>query len=273
MQRLATEAREALGSVVAKHRQFLVQLESFGNEAKNAACYVYGDMAVQHAASRSKNLLGRLNRTPTFWLSMGAAFQTAAYISFGRMFDRKSKYNVDALLKAAERDIALFQRNALAERKRDGKATDPPWLPDYLNSAFYPTVKDFQQLRQKVNQYRKIYDRAIRPARNKYLAHRERHGHEEVQRLFQHGKVRDLWRLTTFLLQLHELLWQLLHNGRKPRFRPVRYSIRSIFDSKSSRTSVHEYMVHDVKKLMQLIESATPNYLLKSTGSKRPLAE
>jgi len=96
----------------------------------------------------------------------------------------------------------------------------------------------------------------IRPARNKYIAHRERHGQAEMQQLFGRGKLRELWRLTTFLLQLNEALWELLHNGRKPQFRPMRYSIRSIYDSKGSQNSPHEYIVHDVKKLMQLIQSA-----------------
>ena len=248
------------------HRQFTVQLESFQNEAKNAACFVYGEMAVQHAASKSKRLLGRLNRTPTYWLASAAAFQTAAYISFGRIFDNNSRYNVNALLETAERDIALFQRSALADRKRDGKTTDPSWLLDYLNNAFYPTIKDFQRLRRKIDDYRAVYERVIRPARNKYIAHRERHGHVEVQALFQRGKLRDLWRLTTFLLQLNDVLWGLLHNGRKPRFRSVRYSITSIFNSDHPRTSAHEYIVHDVKKIMQLIENATPSHLLQPTG-------
>jgi hypothetical protein len=89
------------------HRQFTIQLESFQNEAKNAACFVYGEMAVQHAVSKSKRLLNRLNRTPTYWVTSAAAFQTAAYISFGRIFDSNSRYNVNTLLDAAERDIAV----------------------------------------------------------------------------------------------------------------------------------------------------------------------
>jgi hypothetical protein len=254
---------------MTQHRQFTVQLESFQNEAKNAACFVYGEMAVQHAASKSRKLLGRLNRTPTFWLVSAVAFQTAAYISFGRIFDRSSRYNVDALLHAAEREIALFQRDALAERKRDGKPTDPPWLDDYLNKAFYPSLKDFQRLRRRVAQHRAVYERIIRPARNKYIAHRERHGHAEVQQLFGGGKLRELWRLTTFLLQLNEALWELLHNGRKPRLRPIRYSIRSIYDSKSSRSSAHEYIVQDVKNLMEVIGSAPPNPSIQRTGRQR----
>lgn len=258
---------------MTNHRHFTDQLESFGNEAKTAASYVYGEMAWQHAASRSRRLRTRLNRTPTFWRVSAAAFQTAAYISFARIFDRSSRYNVNALLDAAERDIALFQREALAKRKRDGRSADPPWLQDYLNKSFYPTPKDFGQLRQKVGQYCALYDRIISPARNRYIAHRVVHDHAKVQQLFGRGKLRELWRLTTFLLQLNEALWELFHNGRKPRLRPMRYSIRSIFASKASRTSAHEYIVHDVKRLMQVIESAPPNHPMQPTDRMRPAAE
>lgn len=253
---------------MTQHRKFVVQLENFRNEATNVACYVYGEMAVQHAASKSRRLLHRLNRTPTFWRISAAAFQSAAYISIARIFDPTSRYNVGALLDAAERDVALFQRDSLAERKRDGKPTDPPWLEGYLNAAFYPTVKYFQQLRQKVDRHRSVYKRIIKPARDKYIAHRVSHG-QEVQELFGRGTLRELWRLTTFLLQLNEALEGLLNDGRKPKLRPMRYSIRSIYDSKDLGNAAHEYIVRDVKKLMHLIDSAPPNHLLQRRAARQ----
>jgi hypothetical protein len=195
------------------------------------------------------------------------ALQTAAYISLGRIFDITSKYNAVALLDSMERNIDIFQRDALAQRKRDGRAVDPPWLAEYLARAYYPTVKDVVRLRGMVAN-RVIYDRAIKPSRNKCLAHREKQERTEVQALFAGGTVRELWRLTTFLLQLHTALWELLQNGRKPVFRSVRHSVRSIYDAVHQRTAPHESMVADVKKLMRFIETATPNKSLKRTRKK-----
>jgi hypothetical protein len=245
---------------MSAHRQFEVQLENLRNEAGIAARYIYADMAVQHAVSKSQKLLNRLNRTPTFWIACGAAFQSAAYMSLGRVFDTKSKFNVAALLYAMEANLALFQREALATRKRDGKTADPPWLPDYLGSAYYPTARDVARLRKKVNDYRVVYVRAVKPARNKYLAHRETQDHAEVSALFGRGTLKDLWRLTTFLLQLHSILSELLHNGRKPVFGPIRYSVKTIFDAKTQRSQTHESIVREVKELMYFIENATPNH-------------
>lgn len=241
------------------HRQFLTQLGNFDNEARNAARYVYADLAIQHAASKSKRLLNHLNETPTFWLTTSAAFQTAAYISLGRIFDKNSRYNIDQLLCSAESNISLFQREALAERKREGQTPDPPWLDEYLDNAYYPGPHDFTRLKVKVEEYRSLYDKAIKPARNKYIAHREKQGHKEVSSLFGRGLVKDLWRLTTFLQQLHEVLWELFHNGRKPRFRPMRYSVAAMFDKPPSGTSAHEDIVRETQKLMQFIENGMPN--------------
>jgi len=245
-----------LGLAMTRHRSFEIQLENFRRESATAAQYIYAEMAIQHAASKSRKLLNRLNNTPTFWLSCSAALQSSAYISLGRIFDTKSNYNVAALLDAMEKNLELFQREGLASRKRNGSEIDPPWLPEYLERAYYPTIKDVNRLRAMVEKYRVIYERAIKPARNKYLAHREKEEHAEVKALFAGGTVRELWRLTTFLYQLYEVLWEQLHNGRRPVFRSLRHSVKSIYDASNQRTSPHERMVADVKKLMQFIETA-----------------
>lgn len=51
---------------MTKPLDFLVQLENFLQESSVAARFMYAQMAIQHAASKSKTLLNRLNDTPTF---------------------------------------------------------------------------------------------------------------------------------------------------------------------------------------------------------------
>lgn len=232
------------------------QLSNLDRESTVIANYVYAEMAIQHAASRSEALLNRLNRTPTFWITCNAALQSAAYIAIGRVFDLKSPYNLDALMVAMEKNLPLFGRRALAERKRDGKSIDPPWLHDYLNKAYYPKQADIARIRKHIANYRAVYERAFMPVRHQYLAHRQAHGSEKVQQLFAKGKVKELWRLSTFLLRLHSALWGLLHNGRKPVLRPIRYSARVMYDSSSHRTGVHEYIVRDTREVMKFLETA-----------------
>jgi hypothetical protein len=244
---------------VAAHRQFLTQLQNFENEARNAARYVYADLAIQHAASKSKRLLDRLNDTPAFWGTALAAFQTAAYIALGRIFDNNSRYNIHNLLSAAQIDIALFTREALGQRKREGHSSDPPWLDEYLENAYYPRPTDFVRLKKKVDEHRLLYEKTVKPARNKYIAHREKQGHEEMAALFGRAKIKDLWRLTVFLQQLHTVLWELLYNGKKPRFKRMRYSVSAMFDRPPVGDTAHEGIVRETQSLMRLIESAARN--------------
>ena len=100
-------------TLMTRHRRFEIQLENFRRESATAAQYIYAEMAIQHAASKSKKLLNRLNNTPTFWLSCNTALQSSAYISLGRIFDTKSNYNVDALLDAMEKNLELFHVKGL----------------------------------------------------------------------------------------------------------------------------------------------------------------
>ena len=250
-----------------RHRDFLVQLENFRHEAYVTAQYLYADMAVQHAASMSEKLLSRLNMSPRFWLAHAAASQEAAYVALGRVFDTTSKYNINALLDAFESNLSLFQLPALATRKRDGKATDPPWLKEYLAKAYYPTAKDAARLRAKVADYRAIYERAIKPARHKYIAHREKEEPSDVQALFAGGKVHELWRMVTFLHVLHTALWEQYHNGRKPVLRARRFSVKTIYDAKSQSSAPHEAVIADTKKLMEFVATATPNPSIEGTAS------
>lgn len=243
---------------MARHRDFLVQLENFRREAYVAAQYLYSELAVQHAASKSQRLLNRLNMTPTFWLAHGSACQTAAYVCLGRVFDTKSRFNVDELLNSFEANLDKFSREALSERKCDGQAEEPLWLQEYLQRSHYPTPRDIARLRAKVAEYRAIYDRAVKPARHKYIAHREKEEQAEVQALFAGGKVKELWRLVTFLHTLYNALWQQYHNGRRPDLRPQRYSVKTIYDAAVQSSSPHEHIVGDTKKLMQFIEHSTP---------------
>lgn len=239
-----------------RDHSFERQLANLDRESTAIANYVYAEMAIQHAASQSRTLLSRLNRTPTFWITCTAALQSAAYIAIGRVFDLKSPYNVEALMVAMEKNLSLFGREALAERKRDGKTVDPPWLQNYLNEAYYPKRADIARIRKHIANYRVLYERAFMPVRHQYLAHRQAHGSERVQKLFGKGKVNELWRLCTFLLRLHSALSNLLHNGSKPILRPIRYSVRVMYDSPGQRTGAHEYVIRDIKKLMRFIETA-----------------
>ena len=248
------------------HRDFHVQLENFRNEANNATMYIYSDMAVNHAASQSRAVLKRLNDTPTFWNVHAAALQTAAYMAIGRIFDTTSRFNIDKLLCSFEVNLALFSREELKRRKMQDRQEEPEWLVDYLAKAHYPSRQDVAYLRRRVNDYRQIYERAIKPVRHKYLAHREKQEHMEVQALYARGKVRELWRMAKFLQGLHVALREQFENGRKPIVRIGRFSVKSLYDAPDEHgDGTHQHIISETRRLMSFLETAHSNQLLKPT--------
>lgn len=231
------------------------QLANLRHESTAIAYYVYAENTIEHAASKSKKLLGRLNQTPSFWLTTSSALQASAYIAIARVFDQKSsRYNVFALLDAMEQELSIFDREGLAQRKTQGRPS-PPWLSEYLEEAYYPTKSDVDRLRRYVDAYNRLHQRVLLPARHTYLAHRSVLGSHNVQALFGKGTVKQLWRMATFLLRLETALWELLHNGRRPILRSAPYAIQALFESSNSHSSsAHMRIVHETKLLMAMLE-------------------
>ena len=237
-------------------RDFEKQLNNLDLEVTVIASYVYAEMAIQHAASKSKSLLKAINRTPTFWKTCYASFQSSAYVALGRVFDLKSPYNIEALIASMEHDLSIFSRDALAARKAAGGFSDPVRLQQYVAKAHVLDLSDIRRIRRAVARRRLVYDRAIMPVRHQYLAHRQAHGHATVQNLYAKGKVKEMWQLSSFLYQLHQTLWNLYNNGRKPELRVrVRLSPKVIYDHPSDHSGPHERIVRDVRILMGILES------------------
>lgn len=234
---------------------FEKQLSNFSLETTVVASYVYAAMAIQHAASKSKELLGVLNRTPTFWRTCYAAFQSSAYVALGRVFDTRSPYNIEALIASMEYDMGVFSRSALAERKASAGFADPVRLQRYVADAHILDSSDIRRIRRAVARRRLLYDRAIMPVRHRYLAHRQAQGAPDVQDLYGRGKVKEMWQLSCFLLQLHQALSGLYSNGQKPQLRVrTRYSPKVMYDCPGNYSGPHERIVRDVRTLMQILE-------------------
>jgi len=247
---------------MAKDLRFSVQLEHLRREADAIAGYVYAEMTIHHAASRSEKLLSRINSTPRFWNIVLASLQSSAYISLARAFDEDGRYNLTNLVASMEADLAVFSRPALAERKREGTSIDPPWLAQYVANAHELSSMDIARIKKRVEMHKQVYRRAIRPARDKYIAHRIFEDQSTIQGLFAKGLANDLWRLSTFLLRLHRVLSQAYDNGRKPLFSPMRRDIAQVFAATDGSNCAHDVTVRETKRLLEFLEVASPAKIL-----------
>lgn len=242
------------------HKQFESQLENLRHESNTVAAFVFAEFAIHYRVAQSRRLLQRLNETPTLWKAIAASLQTSAYISLSRVFDEKSKYNLEGLLRAFEKELNVFQRDGLQRRKWDGCSEKPEWLDEYLDRAYYPTQLDVVRTRKRVAEFRRTYDRAVRDVRNQYFAHRQEFDGAVVAALFAKGKIAEICRLSIFLLDLHAVLQELYLNGKAPKFPRIQTSIASLFRKFDQRRNTgqswraHERIAAEVDKLMSVLE-------------------
>ena len=238
---------------------FEQELEILRTEAEAATQFFYAYLTIHAVAGDHKPVYRLLNNSALFWNTALGALQTATFITLGRIFDQGSRHNVDRVLRIAQKHPEIFSKSALAVRKQGNASTPPEWLPEYLREVYVPTAADFRRLRAYVHKRRKTYEAKYRDLRHKVFAHKELTDPAAVTALFAKTNVRELQRLLIFLSSLHEALWQLLFNGRKPVLRPRRYSLKRMRDLPSPaerREGVQERITHQAEQFLMAAASA-----------------
>jgi hypothetical protein len=243
--------------------RFERELEIFRTEAEAGTQFFYADLAVHAVAADRKAVYELLNQTPLFWNTCLGALQTATFIALGRIFDQGSDHNIDKLLRIAQDNPEIFSKAALGRRRQGKEAEKPEWLDEFLRNAFEPTPKDFRRIRAYIRKRRKIYENNYRELRHKVYAHKAASDAESAA-LFAKTNVRELQRVFAFLCSLHEALWQLFFNGRRPVLRPRRYSIkriRALPPPSKWHQAVQEKITHEAE---QFLTSAAHKALAES---------
>lgn len=70
------------------------------------------------------------------------------------------------------KNLEIFSKDALADRKRRLSANADEWLAEYLRTAYEPTSEDFRRLKQHVAVRRRIYESNYKALRHAVFAHR-----------------------------------------------------------------------------------------------------
>jgi hypothetical protein len=171
------------------------------------------------------------------------------------VFDQeKNTHNIDRVLRIGQRNPQIFSLEALADRKRLASSNAHEWLDEYLRSAYVPTADDFRRLRKHVATRRKIYEESFRPLRHKVFAHKQLSEEADVHALFAKAKIKDVQQLLIFLRRLHEALWELFFNGRKPILRPARYSVSQMITlPRPNGHSLQERLIRETETFLKLI--------------------
>ena len=230
-------------------------MEVFRKEAESAVQFFYAWRTVNEVAANNKAVAATLNTAPLFRNTTLSSLPTSALIALGRVFDQeKDTHNIDRVLRVAQRNPGIFSLESLANRKRKLSSNSYEWLDEYLASAYVPTPEDFRRLRKHVATRRKVYEESFRPLRHKVFAHKQVLSGSETVALYERAQIKDLQQLLIFLRRLHEALWELLFNGRKPNLRPARYSVSQMrAEPRKHGGSLQERLTHETEAFLKRV--------------------
>jgi hypothetical protein len=229
---------------------FEKELEIFRTEAYLCAMYYYTYLAIESILSRNRKILDIVNETPSFWNTNISSLQTSTFIVLHRIFDSKSKHNINKLLLVASNNLDIFSKKALGERKKQMSQNADEWIDEYLTNVYVPYSKDFERLSKHVLRIKNIYNNNYMKIRHMYYAHKIVSSQSEVSRLFAKTTIAELEKIVVFLLKTYDLLWELYYNGKKPVYRKMPYSINSIIKRKYYKwghNPIHVSMVNETK--------------------------
>jgi len=248
------------------------ELEQLRRDSNAAIQFLYAWISFHACAGQSIQMCRAINRTPLFWKTNLAALQASLFITLGRIFDSDSKsHSLDRLLREAEKNPTIFSKAALARRKTK-QSPGATWINDYVRDAYVPTAKDFQRLQRYVLTKRLIYKKAYEKIRHKVFAHSGIVSTQKSDELFAKTNIIELQRLVLSLSELHEALWQLYVNGRKPAPRRLQYSISALRRRAAKKDhhalSVQERIVEETFRFLELYKTEVPKTVQAEKGTR-----
>ena len=232
-------------------KEFEDELQIFRVSAETAAQFFYTFQAIHFLSSRDKAVLGLLNQAPMFWNTNIGALREAMFIALSRVFDQDPQtHNINRLLKVAQDNPDIFEVSAPRWRKQ----ADTSKSFDYIAKVYEPQPEDWRRLRKHVSNWRRVYMAHYKEIRNSVYAHHERISPDKKSDLFKQANYLELEKLFAFLDALHEALWSLYYNGRKPVIRYRRRSLVQMFTSENAGQrgfTAGELVAQDARKFLE----------------------
>ena len=243
-------------------QDFEATLHTFETQVAEATQFWFAAAAMNEVTRLNTDTLNALNLTPSFWITARVAMEYQSILTVGKIFGprKTNPNNIDSLFQVLrENRIAVFSKEALAARKRRMSDNADEWLADYMKGVQVPTAKDLNRLHELSKRHRKTYENQYADVRNLHVAHSAISDANTRSVMFQKTRIRDFEKLIVFLNRLHDAVWNLYYNGRRPTLRPMAYSVRSLVSRKLedlSQSRTQEHIVAETRKCMSLITQA-----------------
>ena len=244
-------------------KQFVAKLEIFRIEIESGIQFFYTWLTLHAIATKNEKVINLFNSSPIFWNTILRELQSSFIITIGRVFDSgHSTHSIDKLLNLAHKNLDIFSKDSLALRKALNSINSKDWIDDYLKNVYVPKNADLRKIKRYVDLRRKIYDKNYSSLRNKIVAHKEKLSDEQIRDLYSKADIKELQKLYTSICNVYEVLWQLLHNGRKPNLKNQRYSVTQILKNSSpefNQKTLQERTIRETEKLLCLFAANVTN--------------
>lgn len=245
-----------------EEKEFVNRLESFCKDIENTIAFFFAFLSIRRIIIQNEKILKIINKTPFFWTLIEKALINSFYISLAKIFDQKSHYNLDKLIKFAQKNIEIFSCEYLKKRKSMSSPNSSEWLKDYMKDVYVPKANDFRRLKKYIKKYRKIYKDNYEDIRNKILAHREIGIYDNKERLFSKTNIQEIERILMFLYKIYFALWQMFHNGRKPVLRSMKYSVKKLLQKDIKHwesQEIQKIVIRDTKAFFKMLSNLKIN--------------
>jgi len=210
---------------------FKTALEIFESQVGEVTQFWFAAATMNEVAKRNEDTLRALNLTPSFWITARVAMEYQAILTAAKILGprKTNPHNIDWLFQTVrETRAAVFSKEALEARKRQGSPNADEWISDYMKKVHVPAASEVNRLHKLSKRHRAVYEAQYAAVRNLHVAHNVLVEPNERWAMFQKTRIRDFEKLVVFLNQLHKTLWEMFYNGARPKLRPMPYSVRSL---------------------------------------------
>jgi AbiU2 len=229
-------------------------MKTFKGQADACVTSLYAYLTIHAVLGQSRPIRNHVNKDALFWNTVLYALQSALILALGRAFETNTPHNVATFMRTMKTNRAAFSRASLRNRIAPRLANNPTALEHYVRAARIPYPSDFRRVADFVSQHREAYQATYRDLRHELFAHTLTTNDERIAELFSKTNIRQLQRMTTYLVDLHDAFWEALNNGGRLRLRRRRYSIARILKRPKGRAvtaAIQETVVSQTMEALQ----------------------
>ena len=195
------------------------------NDVNAVMVSCYTQRTINDVAAADRKISQRLNRHPDFWRVTSFGLQNSLFIVLARILDSDPKvHSIYQVLNATTAHPEFFSKAALRARKLSipGTEPDPPWLDEYVQDAWVPTVQDLRGLKKALAPHKAKFEDIYKPIRNQiaYIIFKEE---QSVASLYSRTLKADIDEILCFLHGVIRAIWEMAYNAAEPKLNGDNY--------------------------------------------------